>query len=71
MGLGADHVMELTHRERRRIFNLGYYTWVEQQGIEIEDFDKRLDQRFWIGLQDMVPVWDQMIEEFNRKTGVN
>lgn len=71
LGLGADHVLELTHRQRRRIFNLGYYTWVEQQGIAIEDFDKRLDQRFWKGLQDIVPVWDQMIDEFNRKTGVN
>jgi hypothetical protein len=71
LGLGADHVMELTHRDRRRIFNLGYYTWVEQQGVSVEDFDKRLDQRFWTGLHDMLPVWDEMIDEFNRKTGVN
>ena len=28
-----DNVLELSHAERTRIFNLGYYTWVEQQGV--------------------------------------
>ena len=32
MAVADDHVIELTHVERKRIFNLGYYTWVEQQG---------------------------------------
>lgn len=71
LGVGSDHVLELTHQERRRIFNLGYYTWVEQQGIALEDFDKRLDQKFWREIQDSLPHWDAMIEEFNRRTGVN
>jgi cysteine synthase len=66
----GDHLLELTHRDRRRIFNLGYFTWVEQQGIELADFDKRKDQRFWTGLRDLPPVWDQMIERFNRDTGL-
>jgi hypothetical protein len=61
----------MTHRERRRVFNLGYYTWVEQQGVSLEDFEKRSDQRFWEGLQNTLPVWDAMIEEFNGHTGVN
>ena len=46
-GIVDDHVLELTHLDRKRIFNLGYYTWVEQQGVAIEDFDRRRDQRFW------------------------
>ena len=29
--------VELTERERERIFNLGYFTWVEQQGVSLED----------------------------------
>ena len=29
----TDHLLELTHVERERIFNLGYFTWVEQQGV--------------------------------------
>ena len=28
-----DHVLELTRADRDRIFNLGYFTWVEQQGV--------------------------------------
>ena len=71
LGQGEEHILEMTHRERRRVFNLGYYTWVEQQGVSLEDFDKRSDQRFWEGLQNTLPVWDAMIEEFNEHTGVN
>ena len=45
-GIADDHVMELRHIDRKRIFNLGYYTWVEQQGVSIEDFDRRKNQEF-------------------------
>ena len=40
-GIADDHLIELTHIDRRRIFNLGYYTWVEQQGVPVADFDRR------------------------------
>ena len=69
-GVGEDHVLELTQRDRRRVFNLGYYTWVEQQGVALADFDARADQRFWQGLREALPVWDGLIDEFNRRTGV-
>ena len=65
LGAGIDHVQELGRFERERIFNLGYYTWVEQQGISMVDFDRRRDQAFWDGLLDLVPVWDEMITRFN------
>jgi len=64
-----DHILELTSVDRRRIFSLGYYTWVEQQGIELADFDRRRDQGFWDGLLDLIPIWDEMIRRFNRDTG--
>ena len=38
------------HVDRKRIFNLGYFTWVEQQGVPIEDFDRRKDRGFWRNL---------------------
>ncbi len=65
LGAATDHTVELTRFARERIFNLGYYTWVEQQGTSLEDFDRRRDQSFWDGLLDLVPVWDGMIAEFN------
>jgi len=70
LAAGTDDVLEATLRERERIFNLGYYTWVEQQGVSLPDFEARRDQRFWTGLRDLLPAWDAMIEEFNERTGV-
>ena len=37
-------MIECTERDRNRIFNLGYYTWVEQQGTPIEVFEARRSQ---------------------------
>lgn len=63
----TDHLLDLGEADRRRIFNLGYYTWVEQQGIALADFERRREQSFWHGLTELVPVWDDLIERFNRK----
>jgi cysteine synthase A len=69
LGGGTDTLLDLTQAERTRIFNLGYYTWVEQQGVSLEEFEARRDQSFWRTMRDVLPVWDRMIEEFNRRTG--
>ena len=68
-GIADDHLNELTHVDRKRVFNLGYYTWVEQQGVSVEDFDRRKDQAFWTGLQQTIPAWDKLIKDFNEDTG--
>ena len=70
LGADTDAMIDATARERARIFNLGYFTWVEQQGITVADFDKRRSQSFWTGLHALVPVWDEMITAFNRDTGL-
>jgi hypothetical protein len=70
LGCATDHLIELRETDRRRIFNLGYYTWVEQQNVPIADFEARRDQKFWQELHSIVPRWDEMIAEFNQRTGV-
>ncbi|MDQ0510125.1 pyridoxal-phosphate dependent enzyme [Ancylobacter amanitiformis] len=70
LGGDADHVLELDHRARQRVFNLGYYTWVEQQGISVEDFERRRHQGFWKGLAAHLPVFDEMIDRMNRDVGI-
>jgi cysteine synthase A len=70
LGAGVEHLLELSAVDRERIFNLGYFTWVEQQGVSVEDFRARRAQGFWQTLRESLPVWDQMIEEFNARTGV-
>jgi cysteine synthase len=68
-GIGDDHVLELTQVERTRIFNLGYFTWVEQQGVSLDDFEARRSQAFWRSLRDLLPAWDELIAGFNARTG--
>jgi len=66
----TEHVLELDAREKARIFNLGYFTWVEQQGVALADFDRRRSQAFWTGLHDLVPAWDELITAFNTDSGM-
>ena len=70
LGAATDHLQELGRRDRERIFNLGYYTWVEQQGVSLEDFQARRDPAFWTGIREVVPVWDDLIDDVNARTGV-
>ncbi len=65
-----EHTLELTEADKRRIFNLGYYTWVEQQGTPTEVFSARRHQSFWRGLRELLPVWDGLIDDFNARTGL-
>ncbi|MGQ0849727.1 MAG: hypothetical protein ACT4OP_11515 [Actinomycetota bacterium] len=62
--------LELGDVGRRRVFNLGYYTWVEQQGISGTDFEARRDQQWWRRLRPYLETWDAMITDFNERTGV-
>jgi cysteine synthase len=64
-GVRTDALEELTRIGKERIFNLGYYTWVEQQGISLTEFDRRRDQTFWDGLVATVPDLDARIRDFN------
>ncbi len=67
LGAATDNVVELTQLDRRRIFNLGYYTWVEQQDVPFAEFVARREQVFWTDLHDLLPRWDEMIGEFNAR----
>ncbi len=67
-GADAQRVLELTPADRRRIFNLGYFTWVEQQGIGYEAFVARREPGFWRDLRAALPAWDELIVAFNERT---
>jgi cysteine synthase len=67
---GTADMLQLSDEDRERIFNLGYFTWVEQQGVSFEDFVARRDQGFWRGLREQMPAWDRSIGAFNARTGV-
>jgi len=64
-GIDTEHVLELGEVGRRRIFNLGYYTWVEQQGVDFETFERRRHLPWWSSLRHLTDRWDDMIADFN------
>ena len=63
----TEHMIDMTEADRRRVFQLGYYTWVEQQGTPFPLFEERRNQAFWRGLRRYVGVWDDMITDFNAR----
>ena len=63
--VNSDNMIELSQNDKERIFNLGYYTWVEQQGVNLNDFEKRKDQNFWLDHYKYMISLDDKIEKFN------
>ena len=71
MGQSTDNMLELTYPERKRVHNLKYYTWVEQQGKTSEELDAQwYDPTYWTGLHGMDKQIDKLIEEFNERVVV-
>lgn len=66
-GIVASDLRELTYPERKRLFNLGYFTWVEQQGVSLDDFVAREKPTFWNDLRKLIPKWDELIHQFNEQ----
>lgn len=64
------HLMEMGAVERNRVFNLAYFTWVEQQGTPIDEFEARRSQSFWDGLRPLMAELDELVVDFNARTGL-
>jgi cysteine synthase len=68
LGQGIDYVQELGYYDRKRVHNLKYYTWVEQQGKTYEEIQAQwYDPDYWTSIQAMVDPIDEMIEAFNNR----
>ena len=71
MGIGIDNMMEMTYYDKKRMHNLKYFTWIEQQGKTVEELDAQwYDDNYWKDQFGKVNEWDEKITEFNRKTGL-
>jgi len=70
-GLATDGMLELRYPDRRRVHNLKYFTWVEQQGRTHEELVAQWhDPEYWTRIQAQVPQIDGLIEAFNQKVGL-
>ncbi|NOX37905.1 MAG: pyridoxal-phosphate dependent enzyme [Calditrichaeota bacterium] len=72
MGIHTDFVMELGYYERKRIHNLKYFTWIEQQGKSVEELDAQWYDYpdYWMEKQNRLEEIDRQIEAFNAQVGI-
>ena len=71
LGENTDNLLELRQTDRRRIHNLKYFTWVEQQGRTYEEIlTQREDPSYWTGVQGQAEAIDALIEDFNGRVGL-
>jgi cysteine synthase len=70
-GARCDNMKELNYNDRKAIHNLKYYTWVEQQGKDTEELNQLwYDRDVWDTMFRQVERWDELINEFNGRTGL-
>jgi len=71
LGCTVDYVEELGYWDRKRIHNLKYYTWVEQQGKTYQEIQAQwYDPAYWSRVHGQVDEIDALISEFNEMTGL-
>ncbi len=70
-GESTDNMIELTYADRRRVHNLKYFTWVEQQGRTYEEIQAQwYDRDYWTGFRSQAAEIDALIEDFNAEVGL-
>jgi hypothetical protein len=71
MGMTIDNMIEMNYYEKKRMHNLKYFTWIEQQGKTVEELnDQWYDENYWKNHYAKVKEWDEQINEFNDRTGL-
>ena len=71
MGCTVDYVEELGYWDQRRVHNLKYFTWVEQQGKTFEEIQAQwYDRDYWTGIHGQIDEMDMLINQFNEKVGL-
>ncbi len=71
LGQSIDNMLELSYHDRKRIHNLKYYTWVEQQGKTYDEIQAQwYDDDYWTSIPETVNEIDSLIEAFNARVGL-
>ncbi len=71
LGCTMDYVEELGYWDQKRIHNLKYFTWVEQQGKTYEEIQAQwYDRNYWSDIHSQIDEIDALIEQFNEMTGL-
>ncbi len=69
---GIDYFAELNYQEKKRIHNLKYFTWVEQQCKTVEELNAQwYDENYWKVRFEIVKYWDELIDDFNKQVALD
>ncbi|MDD5557236.1 MAG: pyridoxal-phosphate dependent enzyme [bacterium] len=72
MAVATDSMLELGHYDRKRVHNLKYYTWIEQQGRDVNELNEQWYRYpdYWEEVHAQTARIDRLIDEFNERTGL-
>jgi len=70
--IGLDNMKELSYYDKKAIHNLKYYTWIEQQGKDVEELNAQWydHDNYWNNTFNQVDKIDELITEFNARVGI-
>ena len=71
MDTSIENMIELTHYEKKRIHNLKYFTWIEQQGREMDELNQQWyeHETYWENIFSSASKIDELIMDFNNRVG--
>ncbi len=71
MGITLDFMIEMNYYDKKRMHNLKYFTWVEQQGKTVEELnDQWYKESYFLEKLESYKKWDEYIKEFNEEVGL-
>ncbi len=71
MAVTTDWMIEMNYYDKRRMHNLKYFTWIEQQGKTLEELNAQwYDDNYWTDRLESYKEWDELINEFNENVGL-
>jgi hypothetical protein len=70
--LSTDYMQELNYYDRKRVHNLKYFTWIEQQGKDLDELNAQWYdyENYWSAMRRQIGEIDKLIDEFNKRTGL-
>ncbi|MBF0314591.1 MAG: pyridoxal-phosphate dependent enzyme [Oligoflexia bacterium] len=70
--IGRDSMQELSYYDKKRVHNLKYYTWVEQQQRDVKELNAQWYDwnNYWTQIPTLGKKVDELIKEFNAEIGL-
>jgi len=67
----TDYILELSYPQKKRVHNLKYYTWIEQQGKNVEELNQQwYENSYWSSIHKLTPKLNELIRQFNERVAL-